>query len=70
LTGSVLGGVVRDVVTQVTGAALSGYLAVFAIEAGMLLMAAILLSRINLEAFQKGAGEPAFAEKVALAVEG
>jgi MFS transporter, BCD family, chlorophyll transporter len=69
LTGSVLGGVVRDVVTQATGNALSGYLVVFSIEALMLLIATIMLYRINVNAFRKQAEEPSFVEKVAIAAE-
>jgi BCD family chlorophyll transporter-like MFS transporter len=69
LTGSVLGGVLRDVVTQLTGAALSGYLVVFSIEALMLLIAAFMLYRIDVNAFQKQVQEPSYAEKVALAAE-
>jgi MFS transporter, BCD family, chlorophyll transporter len=69
LTGSILGGVVRDVVTQATGVALSGYLVVFSIEALMLVLAAIMLYRIDVKAFQKQTQEPSFAEKVALAAE-
>ena len=69
LTGSVLGGVVRDVVTQATGQALSGYLVVFSIEALMLLIAAIMLYRIDVKAFQKQVHEPSYTEKVALAAE-
>jgi MFS transporter, BCD family, chlorophyll transporter len=44
--------VVRDVVTQVSGGALSGYLVVFSIEALMLLIAAIMLYRIDVNAFK------------------
>jgi BCD family chlorophyll transporter-like MFS transporter len=69
LTGSILGGVVRDVVTQATGVALSGYLVVFSIEALMLLIAAIMLYRIDVKAFQKRVQEPSYVEKVALAAE-
>ena len=69
LTGSILGGVVRDVVNQVTGVALSGYLVVFSIEALMLLIAAVMLTNIDVEKFQKNVEEPAFVEKVALATE-
>ncbi len=69
LVGSVMGGVVRDLVTHVTGVALSGYLVVFAIEAGMLLAAAILLMRINVAGFHAGAVQPEFVEKITLAVE-
>ncbi|MCE9647018.1 MAG: BCD family MFS transporter [Chloroflexi bacterium] len=69
LTGSILGGVVRDVVTQASGQALSGYLVVFGIEALMLLIAAIMLTRIDVVKFQKSVEEPSFVEKVALAVD-
>jgi BCD family chlorophyll transporter-like MFS transporter len=69
LVGSVLGGVVRDVVTQATGVALSGYLVVFAIEALMLFVATIMLYRININAFKKQVEEPSFVEKVAMAAE-
>jgi BCD family chlorophyll transporter-like MFS transporter len=69
LIGSILGGVVRDVVNQITGAALSGYLVVFTLEALMLLAAAIMLTRIDIQKFQKDVEEPSFVEKVALAAE-
>jgi len=69
LTGSILGGVVRDVVTQATGDALRGYLVVFSIEALMLLIATVMLYRININAFRKQIEEPSFAEKVSLASE-
>ena len=69
LIGSILGGVVRDVVNQITGAALSGYLVVFILEALMLLAAAIMLTKINIENFQRSVEEPSFVEKVALAAE-
>jgi len=68
LVGSVLGGIVRDIVTQVTGQALSGYLVVFAIEAGLLLVAVFMLKRISLSDFRQQADdEPSLLEKVALA---
>jgi MFS transporter, BCD family, chlorophyll transporter len=69
LTGSLLGGIVRDGVTQATGLALSGYLVVFAIEAIMLASAALMLARIDVSAFKRKAAEPSFVEKVALAAE-
>ena len=69
LTGSILGGVVRDVVTQATGNALSGYLVVFSIEALMLVIATIMLYRIDISAFKKRVEEPSFVEKVAIAAE-
>lgn len=69
LTGSLLGGIVRDGVTQATGLPLSGYLVVFAIEAVMLACAAFMLTRIDVSAFKRKAAEPSFVEKVALAAE-
>ncbi|RPI94304.1 MAG: MFS transporter [Chloroflexi bacterium] len=69
LTGSILGGVVRDVVTQATGVALSGYLVVFGIETLMLLIATIMLYRIDINAFRRQIEEPSFVEKVAMAAE-
>ena len=69
LTGSLLGGIVRDGVTQVTGLALSGYMVVFGIEAVMLASAALMLARIDVSAFKRRAAEPSLVEKVALAAE-
>ncbi len=66
LVGSILGGVVRDLVTLATGQLLTGYLVVFSIEAVMLLIAAIMLYRIDVRAFQKQAHEPSYIDKVAL----
>ena len=67
LIGNLLGGIIFDVLKQVTGSALSGYLVVFSIEALMLLAAAVMLTRIDVEKFKRGVAEPGFAEKVAIA---
>ena len=67
LTGNILGGVVRDVVTLVTGQLLTGYLVVFIIEAILLLISTVMLYRIDVNAFQRRVKEPSFVEKVALA---
>jgi BCD family chlorophyll transporter-like MFS transporter len=69
LAGSMLGGVVRDGVTQATGQALTGYIVVFVIEAFMLFVAVLMLARIDVSAFKQKAVEPTFVEKVALAAE-
>lgn len=66
LTGSVLGGVIRDVVTNVTGNPLSGYLAVFGIEAGLMLVAVFMLSRIDVATFRQQAETPSLIERAAL----
>lgn len=69
LVGTLLAGILRDAVTQVTGWALSGYLAVFFIEALMLAIASFMLYRIDVNKFRKGIEQPSFVEKVALAVD-
>jgi BCD family chlorophyll transporter-like MFS transporter len=66
LTGSVLGGVVRDVVTQVTGAPLSGYMVVFGIEAGLMVVAILMLSRIDVASFRRQAEAPSVIERAAM----
>jgi BCD family chlorophyll transporter-like MFS transporter len=67
LTGLLLAGIVADVATQITGQAMNGYLIVFGIEALMLFIAAIMLTRIDVNAFRKQVQEPSFVDKVALA---
>jgi len=69
LTGLLMAGIVADLATQLTGDLLSGYLLVFGLEALMLLLAAIMLHRIDVSAFQKKAHEPSFTDKVALTTE-
>ncbi|NTW12841.1 MAG: BCD family MFS transporter [Anaerolineales bacterium] len=65
LIGLLMAGIVADVATQVTGNALGGYLVVFGIQALMMFIAAIMLYRIDVGAFQEKAHEPTFTEKVA-----
>jgi MFS transporter, BCD family, chlorophyll transporter len=69
LVGLLMAGIVADLATQISGDALSGYLIVFSIEALMLLIAAMMLYRIDINAFKKQVKEPAFEEKVAITVE-
>jgi len=66
LVGLLMAGIVADLATQLTGNALSGYLVVFSIEALMLFVAAFMLYRIDVSAFQKKAHEPSFTEQIAL----
>ncbi|MDL1912764.1 BCD family MFS transporter [Chloroflexi bacterium CFX6] len=65
LVGLLMAGVVADLATQLTGDALHGYLIVFGIEAAMIFLAAVMLYRIDVGAFQRKAHEPAFVDKVA-----
>jgi BCD family chlorophyll transporter-like MFS transporter len=69
LVGTLLAGILRDVVSQLTGQALIGYLVVFSIEALMLVIATFMLYRIDVNKFRKGVEQPSFVEKVALAAE-
>jgi BCD family chlorophyll transporter-like MFS transporter len=52
-TGMLLGGVMRDVVTGLTGNPSSGYITVFLIEAGLLACSLLLLRSINVHAFRE-----------------
>jgi len=69
LVGTLLAGILRDVVNQFTGQALIGYLVVFFVEAFMLVIATFMLHRIDVRKFQKDVGQPSFIETVALAAE-
>jgi len=69
LVGLLMAGVVADVATNIFGNALNGYLIVFSLEALMLLIAAIMLYRIDVQAFQRKVNEPSFVEKVAISAE-
>jgi MFS transporter, BCD family, chlorophyll transporter len=67
LLGTILGGAVRDVVTQVAGNPLAGYITVFAIEAAMLGASLLLLRRINVSAFKQKASSISMVERAAMA---
>ncbi len=69
LVGLLMAGIVADLATKLTGNALNGYLVVFSLEALMLFIAAIMLYRIDVGAFQKQAHDPAFTEKIAVVAE-
>ncbi len=57
LVGSLLSGVVRDVVTRLSGNAVAGYMTVFAVLAGCMFLSLFLLSRVNVERFRQQADE-------------
>ena len=69
MIGTILGGVVRDGVNQVAGDPLTGYMVVFAIEAGLLGISLLLLRRIDVSAFQKQAALTPLIERAAMAGE-
>jgi BCD family chlorophyll transporter-like MFS transporter len=63
--GTLLGGVVRDIITALTNSASGGYVTVFVIEAGLLVISLVLLQRINVTSFREH--QPTLTELVALA---
>ena len=65
--GSFLGGVVRDVVTQLAQNPVLGYVIVFGIEGGLVLVSLVMLGRIDVKAFRRQAEQPSLLEKAALA---
>lgn len=67
LIGTVLGGVVRDVVTQFAQNPVTGYVVVFAIEAAMLLVSLVMLRQINVGEFQSQVDQPSIVERAAIA---
>ncbi|MCS6840887.1 MAG: BCD family MFS transporter [Roseiflexus sp.] len=62
--GTLLGGVIRDVIAHMSGSAVSGYVSVFLIEALLLGVSLVLLQRIDVTAFRSR--QPSLTELVAL----
>jgi BCD family chlorophyll transporter-like MFS transporter len=70
LIGSIMAGVVRDVVTQATGSLVGGYVTVFGLMAGMMLISLFMLNRIDVQAFRRQAEDgPSLVERAAMASE-
>jgi len=66
LLGTVMGGVLRDLITQISQNTLAGYVTVFIIEAVLLLLSLVLLSRIDVKRFQAHERQYSTAERAAL----
>ncbi|PKO13192.1 MAG: MFS transporter [Chloroflexi bacterium HGW-Chloroflexi-10] len=64
--GTLMGGMVRDVATQVLQNPVSGYLVVFILEIILLVVSLFLLKNININKFKKQVGELTLSEKAAL----
>jgi BCD family chlorophyll transporter-like MFS transporter len=62
--GTLLGGVLRDIVTALTNNPTSGYTTVFLVEAALLAVSLVLLQRINVRAFREH--QPTLTELVAI----
>jgi BCD family chlorophyll transporter-like MFS transporter len=69
LTGSLLSAVVRDLVVQVAGDPLLGYLTVFSMLGAFMLISLTMLQRIDVANFRRQAGAPGLVERAALASE-
>jgi BCD family chlorophyll transporter-like MFS transporter len=69
LAGTVLGGVVRDLVTQVVQSPVTGYVVVFGIEALMIAVSLVMLRRIDVSEFQREVEQPSVVERAAIAGE-
>jgi BCD family chlorophyll transporter-like MFS transporter len=67
LTGTLMAGLVRDVVTGLVNNAVTGYLVVFGIEAAMLAVAVVMLITINVDVFHKQVEVPPAVERAVLA---
>jgi BCD family chlorophyll transporter-like MFS transporter len=64
LLGTVLSGVIRDLVAQLSHDAILGYITVFLIEAALLGLSLVMLSRIDVQSFRRQAQSAA--ERAAL----
>ena len=62
--GTLMGGVVRDGVIAITDNVTAGYVSVFTIEAGFLIVSLMLLSQIDVSRFREN--QPTFTELTAL----
>jgi BCD family chlorophyll transporter-like MFS transporter len=67
LLGSVLGGIGRDLITQVSGDPILGYEVVFGVMAGFMLISLVMLARIDVNAFIKGDQQITVVERAAMA---
>lgn len=66
LVGTLTAGVVRDLVSQLSGDLLLGYIVVFALQAIMLAAAVFMLTRIDPAAFYNQVKAPGLAERAAM----
>ncbi len=67
LIGTVLSGVVRDLVTQVFQTPIAGYVVVFIIEAVMIAVSLVMLRKIDVRAFRQQADHHSLVERAAIA---
>lgn len=66
LLGTVLSGAVRDLVSQASRSPVAGYVTVFLIQAGLLLISWVMLRRIDVGRFRQQSGPLSLEERAAL----
>lgn len=67
LVGSILGGAGRDIITNISGDLLLGYIIVFGFMAAFMAISLAMLSRINITEFQQNVAEASVLERAAMA---
>jgi BCD family chlorophyll transporter-like MFS transporter len=67
LMGSVLGGIGRDLITRISGDPILGYIVVFGVMVGFMLLSLVMLARIDVDAFKQDDKAPSVVERAALA---
>jgi MFS transporter, BCD family, chlorophyll transporter len=69
LAGSIVGGAMRDILSQILQSPVTAYVIVFGFLAALLLASLVLLSRIDVSAFREKTQETPLVERVALAAD-
>lgn len=69
LLGTILGGAIRDIITQIAQNPLTGYVVVFAIEAAMLGVSLLILRQVNVQEFQQQVEKTSLVERAAIAAD-
>ena len=53
LLGTILSGAIRDIIAHISGSDLWGYVTVFLIQAGLLVISLVMLARVNVDLFRR-----------------
>jgi BCD family chlorophyll transporter-like MFS transporter len=69
LIGSILGGAVRDLVGNISGNAVLGYVVVFSILGMMMLVSLLMLRQVDVDAFRQQQDQPSLVERIAIVSE-
>ncbi len=66
LVGTILSGVVRDIVAQLAQNNITGYMTVFSIQAGLLILSLVMLRKIDVQRFRKQTRSISLQERAAM----